>query len=315
MTDIVKPTTTSEAHPDSSSSTMTGLIGAALAVTAWGSASVLAKAITMDGLVIAVYRFLLFFVVLAGWMWWKGKPFGLAAARKSFAGGAALACDVAFFFTAIKATSVMNATLIGALQPIVVGVVAARFFGERIRLRDALWSVLALAGVVGVVLAAADGGVSSLRGDLLAVAALFSWSAYFIASKQSKGIITSTEFTAGSAFWAGALNLPLAIVFEQDLSFPDGRDLGLLLIMTFVAGLVGHSLMNWSLVQIPLWVGSTFTLLIPVAASAMAWLVLGEPLTWPQMAGTALVIGALAAIVIGQARHRSPVNPEHGQLG
>lgn len=288
--------------PGDESASTRGLLGAALAVTAWGSVSVLAKAISMGGISIAVYRFLLYFAAVAAWMWWRKSPLTPRVLVKTLFGGGALALDVAFFFTAIKTTSVMNATLIGALQPIVVGVVAARFFGERIRGRDALWSLMALVGVGVVVVAAADSAVSSLRGDLLAFGALFSWSAYFIASRQSRGVITPTEFTAGSAFWAGTLNLPLAIGLGQDLSPPTGRDLMLLLIMTFVAGVVGHSLMNWSLVRIPLWVGSTFTLFIPVAASVLAWALLGEPLTVVQMLGTSVVLGALAAIIIGQSR-------------
>ncbi len=283
-------------------STLTGLLGAALAVTAWGSASVLVKAVDMGGLAVAVYRFLLHFVAIAVWMSFRGTPFSLRVFRRSAFGGIALALDVAFFFTAVKETSVINATLIGALQPILVGVVAARFFGERIRSRDAMWSIVALAGVFAVVVAAADSTVSSLQGDLLAVGALLSWSAYFVASKQSKSRLTATEFTAGAALWTGLLNLPLAVAFGQDLSVPTGRDLLLILVITFVAGVFGHNLMNWSLVQIPLWVGSTFTLMIPVAASIIAWAVLGEPLTLAQMMGTAVVLGALAAIVVGQSR-------------
>ena len=290
------------AADDAGSSTLVGLLGAALAVTAWGSASVLVKAVDMGGLAVAVYRFLLHFVAIAAWMSFRGTPFSLGVVRRSAFGGIALALDVAFFFTAVKETSVINATLIGALQPILVGVIAARFFGERIRSRDALWSIVALAGVFAVVVAAADSTVSSVRGDLLAAGALLSWSAYFVASKRSKHTMTSTEFTAGAALWAGVLNLPLAVAFGQDLSPPTGRDLTLILIITFVAGLFGHNLMNWSLVQIPLWVGSTFTLMIPVAASLIAWAFLGEPLTVSQVLGTTVVLGALAAIVIGQSR-------------
>ena len=107
--------------------------------------------------------------------------------------------------------------------------------------------------------------------------------------------------------WTGLLNLPLALVVGQDLSAPSARDFFLLLVMIVVAGVFGHSAMNWSLVQIPLWVGSTFTLLIPVAASVMAWLLLGEPLTLLQVAFTALVLGALAAIVVGQSRPNRPM--------
>ncbi len=287
---------------DESGSTAAGLLGAALAVTAWATGSVLAKVMDMGGMAIAVYRFLLHFGLLWIWMQARGNPFTIAAARKSFWGGLALAFDVALFFSAIKLTSVINATIIGALQPVLVGVVAARFFGEKIRARDAMWSLLALVGVFGVVLAGEDSGVSSFTGDLLAVGALFCWSGYFIASKHSKGRMTPTEFTTGSAMWTGLLNVPMALAIGQDLSTPSQQDFLLLLAMILIAGVFGHSAMNWSLVQIPLWVGSTFTLLIPVAASVMAWLVLDEPLTLTQMAFTVLVLAALADIVVGQPK-------------
>ncbi len=292
------------ATPDTagSASTTLGLLGAALAVTAWALGSLLAKVMDMGGLAIAVYRFSLHFGLLWLWMQARGTPFTVAAARKSFWGGLALAVDVALFFSAIKLTSVINATIIGALQPVLVGVVAARFFGEQVRGRDAAWSLLAIIGVFGVVLAGEDSGVSSFTGDVLAVGALLCWSAYFVASKHSKGRMTSTEFTTGSAMWTGLLNLPMALIIGQDLSVPSQRDFLLLLAMILVAGVFGHSAMNWSLVQIPLWVGSTFTLLIPVAASLMAWLLLDEPLTLVQVGFTVLVLGALAAIVVGQSR-------------
>lgn len=222
--------------------------------------------------------------------------------RDSMWGGIALGVDVALFFSAIKLTNVVNATLIGSLQPVVVGVVAARFFGERIKRVDIAWSGVALVGVIGVVVASNGTPEWSARGDLLAVAAMVAWSGYFIFSKESKKRLSSTEYTAGTAVWTAAINTPLAVVFGQDLSWPSNRDLLLLGAMTFIAGVIGHVLMNWSLVRIPLWIGSTFTLLIPVVASLLAWVFLDEALSLGQLAGAALVLLALAAIIRGQAK-------------
>ncbi len=282
--------------------TTQGLIGAAIAVTAWGAGAMIPKAMDMGGMAIAVYRFGLYFAILVAWMAYRKTPFTVGVIRRSVFGGIALGLDIALFFSAVKMTTVVNATIIGSLQPILVGVVAARFFGEKIKTADALWSVVALAGVVTVVLSSSSSAEASVTGDLLAVGALASWSGYFIASKQSKGRMTSTEFTAGTALWALLINLPLAIAFGQDLSRPSNDDLVKVVLLAIVAGVVGHSLMNWSLVRIPLWVGSTFTLLIPVASSLLAWAFLGEALSWGQGAGMAVVIGALAAIVVGQNR-------------
>jgi drug/metabolite transporter (DMT)-like permease len=310
MTEIAVPTLAEE--PDLGR----GLMGAGLAVTAWAGGSVITKAISMDALAIAVYRFWLFSLLVTVWMVRARpaastrsvvadrRPAFVRVLRDSMWGGIALGVDVALFFSAIKLTNVVNATLIGSLQPIVVGVIAARFFGERIRSVDAAWSGLALIGVIGVVVASNGTPEWSAAGDLLAVAAMLAWSAYFILSKRSKETLTSLEYTAGTAVWTAAINTPLAIVFGQDLSWPSWTNLGWLVVMTLIAGVIGHVLMNWSLVRIPLWIGSTFTLLIPVAASLLAWVFIGESLSLAQLGPMALVLGALAAIIRGQSRPR-----------
>lgn len=279
-----------------------GLVGAGIAVCAWSTGTVLTKYIDMGGLAIGTYRFGLFAVLIVAWMQFRGTPFTLRAMRASMLGGIALGADIALFFSAIKETSVVNATIIGSLQPIVVGVVAARFFGEKIRAKDALWSLVALGGVFVVVSAGTGDEINSLRGDLLAAAAMLSWSAYFIASKQSKQSITSTEFTAGTAIWTMLICTPIGFAFNQDMSLPSWGNLALILLMAVSSGIVGHALMNWSLVRVPLWVGSTFTLLIPVFSALLAWAFLDESLRLLQGAAMAVVIGSLAIIVRNQSR-------------
>jgi len=280
--------------------TSLGLLGAGLAVSAWAAGTIITKSIGMGGLAIGVYRFWLFSVLIVAWMASRGTPMRWSVLRDSALGGIALGLDIAFFFSAIKLTTVVNATLIGSLQPIVVGVVAARFMGEEIKRRDALWSLLALVGVGGVILASSGVEEWSLGGDVLAFAAMFTWSGYFIFSKKSKDKLSSTEYTAGTAIWTAVIVTPLAIGFSQDLGWPGWNDIVLLLIMVALAGVIGHSLMNWSLVRIPLWVGSTFTLLIPVVSAILAWIILDEALSLPQAAAMGLVLLSLAMIVSGQ---------------
>lgn len=280
--------------------TSVGLAGAGLAVSAWAGGTILTKSIDMGGLAVGVYRFWIFSILIVTWMYRRGTPFRWSVMRDSALGGIALGLDIAFFFSAIKITTVVNATLIGSLQPIVVGVIAARFMGEDIKRQDALWSLVALAGVVGVIVASSGVEEWSLTGDLLAVGAMITWSGYFIFSKRSKERMTSTEYTAGTAIWTALIVTPLAVGFSQDLGWPGWDDIILLLVMVALAGVVGHSLMNWSLVRIPLWVGSTFTLLIPVVSAALAWVFLGESLSLAQAGCMGLVIAALAMIVSGQ---------------
>lgn len=278
-----------------------GVLAAAIAVSAWGLSGVIAKDIDMGGIAIGAYRFAMYGLVVGGFMGLRGNPITLNVLKESMWGGIALGVDVALFFSAIKLTTVANATVIGALQPVVVGVVAAKFFGERIHLRDVALAAVALMGVFLVVLGATGSPEWSLAGDLLAAGALIAWSAYFIFSKRAKSRISSNEYTVGAALWTGAINVPLALAFGQSLAWPSLDSWIGLLLLAFGAGILGHSMMNWSIQQIPLWISSTFTLLIPVVSASAAWVFLDEPLTTLQVFAMGIVLIALGGIVTRQS--------------
>ena len=81
-----------------------------MAVTAWSTGTILAKYLDMDALAIGTYRFFVFFVGITFYMRARGVPFKMQIIRKSMWGGIALGADIVFFFSAIKETSVVNAT-------------------------------------------------------------------------------------------------------------------------------------------------------------------------------------------------------------
>lgn len=287
-------TTTAEQH-------RTAMVGAAIAVVVWGASGVAAKKLDMPASAIAVYRFAIFGVTLMGWMAWRKTPFTMRALKASLPGGVCLAADVFLYFYAVKHTSITNATLIGALQPILVMGVSARFYGERPGVRDVGAAMVALSGVAVVVIAGSGQPTWSGLGDLAAVGAMFSWGGYFVTSRHAQHKITSTEFTAGTSLWTAALNVPLALVTSQTLAPPDsGRQWALLLFMTFGVGLFGSSLMNWAIPQLALWLSSVMTLVIPIVAAVLAWWILDEAITGIQIAAMVVVLGALAVIVLGQ---------------
>ena len=277
-----------------------GVGAAGIAVTAWGLSTVVVKSIDLGSLAIGVYRFTVYSLVLAVFLAIRRNPLTLRVLRESMWGGIALGADIALFFSAVKLTSIANATVIGSLQPVVIAIVASRLFGERISTRSIGLGLVALVGALAVVLSAADDAGSSLSGDLLAVGALLSWAAYFVFSRQAKQKISPQEYTTGASVWTALINLPLALLFGQDLSWPNTSTWIWLLALTFGSGLLGHTMMNWSIQQIPLWISSTFTLGIPVVSAIAAWLWLDEPLTTVQVIAMGVVLAALAGIVTAQ---------------
>lgn len=285
-----------------------GLAAVAAAVAAWGATGVLIKAIEMDAIAIAAWRFMLYAILLTAWLHARGGRLSKRILRASLPGGAFLAGDVMLFFTAVQLTNIVNATTIGAMQPVVIAVFATRVLGERIHPREYVAAAVAIAGVVVVITQSSGTPEWSGLGDLAAVGALLTWSAYFIVAKRTAGTLTPLEFTVGTGWWVAAFSFPTGLIVGQDMSPPPASEIVPLIALLVVGGLLGHSLMNWGIPRLPLWLSSTLTLLIPVFASVAAWIFLGEALTAWQLVAMGVVVAALAVVVIAQSRP-TPVLP------
>lgn len=278
-----------------------GLIAVIVAITAWGTTSVIIKSIDMNAIAIAFWRFLIYAIGLTAWMTARGGRLTRRLLWTSAPGGLLLSGDVLLFFTAVKVTNVVNATTIGALQPLVIAIFATQLFDEKISRREIGAAIVAILGVVVVVTQSAGTPEWSGAGDLAAVGALFCWSGYFVVAKRMSGTLTPMQFTTGTSWWVAAVALPVGFIFQQDMSPPSGEDWPWLLLLIFVGGVLGHYLMNWGIPRLPLWLSSTLTLMIPVLASLAAWVFLDEPLTVIQLVAMGVVVGALAVIVTAQS--------------
>ena len=150
-------------------------LGAAvLAVAGWGIGPVLVKFVHLPGLAVAFYRLWLGAAIWVALLHLRGGRLRWDVIRRSAPGGIAFGLNVALFFTAVKLTTVTDASIISALQPALVLLVVGRMFGERVTRSDVVWSALAIGGVV-LVVAAAGGAGGNVGGDLLAVGALGAW--------------------------------------------------------------------------------------------------------------------------------------------
>jgi drug/metabolite transporter (DMT)-like permease len=283
-----------------------GVAAIGVAVTSWGLTGVLIKSLDIGAIAIAFWRFGTFAVVLAVVHQVRGGRFTLSLMRKTLPAGALLAGDVILFFTAIKLTAIVNATTIGALQPLLIAGVAARFFGERIRRRELIAAALAITGVVVIVTQSAGTPEWNGWGDLAAVGALCSWSTYFIVAKRGGSNFTPVEFTIGTGLWVAIFALPVGLIAGQDMGLPARSEWVPLIALLTVGGLFGHMLMNWAIPRVALWLSSTMTLFTPVVSSVAAWVWLDEPLTTLQVLAMLVVVMALAVIVSAQGERPPP---------
>ena len=196
------------------------LVGAAFAVTAWGSSGVIVKYISVSSTEIAVYRFTFYSIVMIAFLKAKGTPLTFQSIKIAFWGGIALGLNVAFFFESLKRTTVVNATIIGSLQPVLISVYSYKVFKEKVTRRDVFIGVIALVATFGVVAGSSGTTEWDVTGDLFACAALFTWTAYFIISKQTQDRVSPLEFTAATGVITGILNFLIALVFSVALTEP-----------------------------------------------------------------------------------------------
>ena len=283
------------------------LFAVSVTVVVWGASAVAIKSTSTTGLVGSFYR--LWFAVAGLWLAALVLPsvrrrFDGNWLRASLVGGALFGLHQIVFFSSIKLTSVANVMILTSLQPVLVAAVAGRFFGERPRLGDVLWSLLAVVGTAAVMAGSTRGTGYCFWGDVLAVANLFAFTAYFLASKRFREKVGAPEYMVGMTTVAGVVVATATLIGGEDLGSPTRYDLLALLLVAILPGTLGHLVINWAHLYVSAFAISILILAVPVISSAGAALYLDEPLGWIQIGGGLVVLIAIA-IVIRSTTERS----------
>ncbi|MBI4516201.1 MAG: DMT family transporter [Deltaproteobacteria bacterium] len=276
------------------------LAAVAVAVLTWGWSNVVIKAVSTTGLVASFYR--LWFAIPLLWLLPVIMPSTRARLTRSWltaslAGGALFAVHQILFFSSLKLTSVANVTIIGALQPALVLLVAGRLFAERASAGAVISALVAVAGTILVIAGSAGTPHWSPLGDALATVNLFAFTAYFLASKHFRASVGATEYVLGMTTVAGLLMMIAALATKQDLLSPRGWDWPFLLFIAVLPGTLGHFLTNWAHPHLPAFLLSVMLLAVPVIATSGAAVFLDESLNLTQVAGGSIVLAAIGTLV------------------
>ena len=278
---------------------LAGAIAVLVAVSIWGGVAVVAKLVDeIDGIALGFHRLWIGAVATVVVFVLRGGRVTPRLLWLCLPGGLAFALDIVLFFSALKDTTVANATVIGALQPALLLLVVGRLFGEKVTASAVALTLVAIAGVVVVMYASSGTPVWSLRGDLLALGALFAWTWYFVASKQVRRLLTPFEFLAGMMVVASITVAPLALLTDRRLE-PGGLEgWAWITLLALGSGGVGHLLVSWAHDHIDLSVMSLLTLAVPIVAVVSAAIFLGESIVPLQIVGMAIVLVALGVVVL-----------------
>ena len=246
--------------------------------------------------------------MLAGLAVWTIRRTGtrpsLAAWRLAALAGLGFGIHQVLFMSALKATSVVDVTLMNTLAPIVVGLVAIPMFGERPGVRFRLWSLLAIVGAAMIAVLGSTGVDGNPLGMLLAAGNVVAYVGYFVVSKQARVGIDTWPLLFGAVTGAAVVVSAYVAVSGTAVGGVGWNDLALCLFVAVVPGTIGHGSMTWALRYVPANVPPVVLLTIPVFSGLLAWVFIGQGVTAGKvLAGAVTLLGVLGAV-------RSPTVPE-----
>jgi drug/metabolite transporter (DMT)-like permease len=281
----------------------------------WGLGPPISKLISAPPIVIASTRFWVSVPILFAITYAAGLRVTRQTLRHTWLAGSLFGMNMVFVFVALQHASVAVLSVLMALQPGVMLIVAGRWLGERPTRWHVGWTAVGFVGVCIVVLGNSPDVEMDAIGVLAGVVSLLTFTGYYIRNRivRTSVDIHPLEWMSGSTLFSALAVTPVAIAFTRpgDYAMLDGVDWIYLIYVAGIVGILSHTLMSWVHKFIPATRSSFFLLGMTVVAVLAAWPINGEPFTLQQVLGGLIVLGAVAAVLSRPARSMAGDVSEH----
>ncbi|MFM7744748.1 MAG: DMT family transporter [Actinomycetota bacterium] len=274
-----------------------------VAVVFWSTGPLLVRGISAPSLAAAPVRC----IVAVPVMWIAARVTGGRITREvwvaSIFPGVFFAGTMLFAFLSFSRTTVAHASLIVALQPVVMLFLAPVLFAERITVRKVGFALTALGGIAMVVIFGNSKGDATLLGDFFSVLNLGSYCTYIVMTKRvrDRNMHSGAFLTAVLVVASGAL-LPIGVVSGADFGQIGGNDWWLILGQVFIIQLLGFGVVTWSSRYIEVTLASIINLLSPALSAVWAWFIFDQSMQALQIVGGIVMLGAVAGVVATRSR-------------
>lgn len=284
------------------------LIGGATGI---GFAPVLVRLSETGPTATAFYRLLFALPFLWLWAAWDRRQNPTSrqpASRRDFvllaSGGLLFTADLSIWHWSLQYTTVTNSTLLTNVAPIFVTIGARILFGDRIRLSFVVGMLLAITGATLLVRHSVASGPETsagglfqsqhLLGDVLSIVAAVFYAGYLLAVKHLRKTFSTPTIMAWSGLASCAGFGTVALVSGDTMIAASAKGWWVLLALALVSHVGGQTLIAYGFGHLPASFSAVSLLWQPVVAAAVAWMVLGEKLTWLQGAGALIVLAGIA---------------------
>ncbi|WP_323041859.1 DMT family transporter [Gemmobacter sp.] len=213
---------------------------------------------------------------------------------------------VSFWFYAMARIPVAEVTAIGFLNPIIVTLGAALFFGEKLALRRL--SAIGIA-VIGALVVLRPGLRELGSGQLAQVVAAFFFASSYLLAKRLSGMLPAGAIVALMSATVTIALMPVALSVWVPVTLEQLAWLGL--VAAFATA--GHYTMTRAFALAPVSVTQPVVFLQLVWATILGAAAFAEPVDPWILAGGALIIGAISYMTLREAQlKRAGVTPVAG---
>ena len=235
------------------------------------------------------------------WLWMRYAERGGRAgprparfAKATLLAGLAFTGDLFFWHLAIAHTSVANATFFATLAPLWVVVFGWLLFGERVSRAVLAGLGLCLVGGAALVSGSLSAAPDHVFGDLFGIATGIFFGLFFLAVRAARAGAGAARVTFEMSVVTAVTLGMIAAAFEPRLLPLSWQGWEAVLSLALVSHTGGQGLLSVALGVLPAVFSSLVIFLEALIAALMAWLVLGEAVTWVQGLGALFIVAGIA---------------------
>jgi probable blue pigment (indigoidine) exporter len=220
-----------------------------------------------------------------GAWWWKAPVLG----------GLNIGVFFALLFVAAYRLPGGVAATIGAVQPLIVAVLASRLVGEALTLRRVLAGAAGMAGVALLVLQAT--GRLNVIGIGAALGGAAAMAAGTVLSKRWGQPASALAVTSWQLVSGGVLLIPVLLSVEGLPTQPlSSRNVAGFAYLALIGTALAYTLWFRGIQLLPVGSVAFLGLLSPVVAVLAGWVFLAQTLSWGQILGTATILISLTCV-------------------
>ncbi|ASS74518.1 hypothetical protein CIG75_05575 [Tumebacillus algifaecis] len=287
-----------------------------IGVLAVSFSAIIIKWSTAPAAILGLYRLLFTFLLLGPFLLTKAarqevKTLSLRTWALIALSGVFLAFHFILWIGSLKYTTVASSTILITLQPIFVMVMAYLTLKERTSWQA--WAGAGIAMIGSTFIGWGDLQISgtALWGDLLSLLGTLVISGYLVIGQYLRGAMSSMVYSL--LVYVFAIFVMFFYCIGEGYSLVDysGREWFLFALLAVIPTVFGHTLFNWLLKYVSATTISMAILGEPICATILAYLLLGEAVTWAQWIGGGIIMSGIWLFLSTQKRQGAkPTTPK-----